>query len=242
MVADRNSPDRRDEAAINVVIDRDLVGSRRSQAHVADIPVSRASSRVRRCLRMSTTDDPDLAALQTVTSRLTEAVASIELHHWNSETPCGDWDLTALVDHITGGNWFTVAILAGELAGDAMAATMERFGGESATIEAAILSLGEQVAAFHRPEVLDQSWSHVAGDISGRQILRLRLHDLIVHSWDVEETLSPGANLPDDLVRWGLGELVDDDSLTAQHFDLVNALSLRSCNNSGFAYLEAFGR
>lgn len=140
------------------------------------------------------------------------------------------------------GNWFTVAILAGELADDAMAATMERFGDEAATSEAAILSLSDQVAAFHRPEVLDRRWSHVAGDIRGRQILRLRLHDLIVHNWDVEETPRPGASLPDDLVRWGLDELVHDDSLTAQHFDLDRAPSRRAPNNSETAYLETFGR
>lgn len=106
------------------------------------------------------------------------------------------------MDHITGGNWFTIRILAGHQADDAMSATMKQFGDEPATNEEAIQSAKDQVAAFHQPRALEQTWNHVAGDLSGRQILRLRLHDLIVHSWDIEETLRPPANVPDDLVRW----------------------------------------
>lgn len=191
---------------------------------------------------MNTADDVDVDALETVTRNLAASVASIALNQWSLATPCSDWNLTALIDHITGGNWFTVAILSGERAEDAMTATMERFGDRSVSSEAAIQSLNDQVVAFLRPEVLDRAWNHVAGDLSGRQILRLRLHDLIVHSWDVEDTLRPGATLPDDLLQWGLDELVHDDSLTAQHFDLVNVPVLRSPNDGPTSYLEAFGR
>lgn len=116
-------------------------------------------------------------------------------------TPCSDWDVSALTDHITGGNWFTTAILTGARADDAKTATMTRFGDSSASGDAVIKSIEEQIAAFLRPEVIDRTWNHVAGDISGREILRLRLHDLIVHSWDVEEALRPGSALPDELAR-----------------------------------------
>lgn len=94
-----------------------------------------------------------------------------------------------LVDHVTGGEWFTVMILAGARAEDAMAATMKRFGDNSVMSETAIDSLNDQLVALHRSEAPDRTWNHVAGQLTGRQILRLRLHDLIVHSWDVEETL-----------------------------------------------------
>ncbi|MCB0952278.1 MAG: TIGR03086 family metal-binding protein [Microthrixaceae bacterium] len=190
---------------------------------------------------MGTTGSPDLEALQTVTMNLASSVASIEPDQWNSATPCSEWDLTALVDHITGGNWFTIAILTGQLADDALAATMERFSGASATSDAAIQSLNVQAAAFHQPEALDRTWSHVAGDLTGGQILRLRVHDLIVHSWDVEQALRSGAGLPDHLVRWGRDELVNDDSLTALHFSL-DASSGGSLDNGETAYLAAFGR
>lgn len=191
---------------------------------------------------MNTADDVDVPALHMVTRTLVESVTSVEIDQWTLATPCSDWDVRALVDHLTGGNWFTVAILAGARAEDAMAATVERFGGGSATSEAAVQALEDQVAAFLRPEALDRTWHHVVGDLSGRQILRLRLHDLIVHSWDIEEALHPGATLPGDLVRWGLDELVHDESSTARHFDLVAVPGPRSPDDEATTYLEIFGR
>ncbi len=191
---------------------------------------------------MTITADTDLAALDTVTANLADLLASIQEHHGALATPCSDWDLTALVDHVAGGNWFTVAILSGDRAEDAMSATIEKFGGNSVSIAAAVGSLKDQLDAFHRPEVLDRTWNHVAGDLSGRQILRLRLHDLIVHRWDVEETLRPGADLDGGLVRWGLDDLAREGSLAAEHFDLVDSASAALADDGAAAYLRLSGR
>ena len=191
---------------------------------------------------MDTMSDVDLTVLRTVTRNLTMSAASIEVNQRGLSTPCNNWDLAALVDHIAGGNWFTAAVLAGARAENAMSATMERFGTGSASNETAIESLEVQATAFLRPRVLERTWNHVAGELSGRAILRLRLHDLIVHSWDVEETLRPGYALPDDLVRWGLDELAHDDSLSAQHFDLDITSVGRSASERSARYLDLFGR
>jgi uncharacterized protein (TIGR03086 family) len=191
---------------------------------------------------MTITADSDLAALDTVTANLADLVASIEEHHGALATPCTDWNLTALVDHVTGGNWFTVTILAGDRAEDAMSVTLSQFGGKSATRTAAIGSLTDQLDAFHRPEVLDRTWNHVAGDLTGRQILRLRLHDLIVHSWDLEQTLRPGADLDGGLVQWGLDDLAREGSLAAEHFGLVDLASAGLARDGAAAYLRLFGR
>lgn len=191
---------------------------------------------------MDPTDDFDIDTLHSVTGKLTDAIASIEPGKWVSATPCSGWNLTALVDHITGGNWFTVAILAGETSENAMTNAREKFAGGSAGRDAAIRSLHDQLRAFLRPEVVDQTWDHIAGTLSGREILRLRLHDLIVHSWDVAESLHPGTTLPDSLFRWGLDELAADDSLTAQHFDLTVQPRSHSTSEGSSVYLGVFGR
>lgn len=65
--------------------------------------------------------------------------------------------------------------------------------------------------------------------------------DLIVHTWDIEETLGPPADVPDDLVRWGLAELADGESLTARHFGLAGKPPERSVDDAA-AYLGCFGR
>jgi len=193
-------------------------------------------------LVMTTADGSDLDALQMVTAKLAVLVASIEVDQAVLPTPCSGWNLTALVDHVTGGNWFMAMILTGAHAEDAMAATVERFGESSATTEAAIDSLTDQLAAFHRPDVLDRTWSHVAGNLMGLQILRLRLHDLIVHSWDVEEALRPGSSVDSALARWGLGDLGREDSLAAEHFDLIGFAEAGRPSGGATGYLHLFGR
>jgi uncharacterized protein (TIGR03086 family) len=140
--------------------------------------------------------DPDLDALTSLSAHLSAALAAIEDHQLTLATPCSDWDLAALVDHVTGGNWFTAEMFGGQTADKAMTNTLEQFGGGTASIAEATSSVNEQAAAFSEPGVLDQTWRHVAGDLTGRQILRLRIHDLIVHTWDIKQTLDPPSALP----------------------------------------------
>ena len=185
---------------------------------------------------------PDLAALTSTTDQLSTALDSIEDHHWSLATPCTDWDVAALVDHVTGGNWFTIRILAGNSADEAMADTMKQFGGNGVTREEAVSSVNDQLIAFSQPGVLDRHWNHVAGDLTGAQVLRLRLHDLIIHTWDIEQTLDPPAALPSALVRWGLGELADDESLTSKHFELASTPGPDASRDPGAVYLSSFGR
>ena len=145
---------------------------------------------------MATADDVERAALGAVTRKLVESIRALRSDQWRVATPCSDWDLTALIDHVTGGNWFTVAVLGGASAEDAMATTMDRFGAGSAAGEAAVRSLEDQAVAFLQPDALSRTWAHVVGDLSRRQILRLRLHDLIVHSWDLDEAPRPAGSPP----------------------------------------------
>lgn len=192
---------------------------------------------------MTSTQDPDLLALAEVTTDLVAALGSIEDQHWNRPTPCSEWDLTALVDHITGGNWFTAHILGGASADGAMAATIAQFDDRPATSAAATESTRTQFDAFEQAGALDGSWHHVVGVLTGRQILRLRLHDLIVHTWDVNQTLRPPASVPTNLARWGLHELADDDSLMSEHFQLPGTSGASDpIGDLPSAYLRAFDR
>ncbi len=191
---------------------------------------------------MATSQDPDLAALTHVSSLLATTLSSIGEHQLTWATPCSDWDLNSIVDHVTGGNWFTIQVLDGHSTEHAMTSTMERFGGCSSSRLDAGISVADQLAAFRKPDVLRQTLHHVAGDLTGRQILRLRLHDLIVHIWDIGQTLDPPTSLPDELVRWALTELSDEESLTPKHFGLTAQPSDDSNAEAAAGYLSRFGR
>jgi len=191
---------------------------------------------------MTSDDDPDLAALEKLSGELSAALRSIADDQWSLATPCPDWDLSALVDHMTGGNWFTRWIFDGLSADEAMTRTVEQFSGGGASAVQATSSVADQLTVFTRPGVLDRTWSHVVGDLTGRQILRLRLQDLIVHTWDVGETVDAPAGLHADLVNWGMSELADEASLTAKHFQLVSIRTFETGQNTATTYLRRFGR
>lgn len=191
---------------------------------------------------MTPTVDPDLATLATVTSHLTTVLARIEDEHWQRSTPCGDWNLRELVDHVTGGNWFTIAILGGKSSDHALSETRDRFEHASPTATEAIHAAALQVEAFQEPQALERNSDHVAGTIQGREILRLRLHDLIVHVWDIGVSLSTTEQLPLDLAQWGINELSRDDSTSARHFELTDLHVAIDDTRPDLAYLEVFGR
>ncbi len=183
----------------------------------------------------------DLDALATVTAYLSDRLGTIADEQWVLPTPCADWDLRDLVDHVAGGNWFTLAVLAGATADDALAEAMQQFAGGSPTAQQATESASEQLGAFRTPNVLVRTWQHVAGDLTGSEILRLRLHDLIVHAWDIDQSLEPPAELPEELALWGLAELGSANSLAAKHFGIDGARH-GEIDRPTAAYLDAFGR
>ena len=130
-------------------------------------------------------DANDLAILTRVGELFEQLCATIQGDQWDLQTPCSEWKLDQLVDHVTGGNRFTAHILNGESANQAMASTVDSFGSSHQPGKAAILSSQSMRNAFDKQGVLDHLCHHIGGDMPGRVVLRLRLQDIIIHSWDV---------------------------------------------------------
>jgi uncharacterized protein (TIGR03086 family) len=191
---------------------------------------------------MTNPSNADLPVLSTVTSHLAAAFNTIEPEHLALPTPCEDWDLQALVDHVAGGNWFTLGILAGEQADDALAGAMSHFDEGNASAKQAAISAGDQFEAFQRPGVLQGTWHHLAGELTGSAILRIRLHDLVVHSWDIARTLNVSAALSEELAQWGLAELARNDSITVSLFGIGEPTRTATNGRPDLTYLETFGR
>ena len=185
---------------------------------------------------MSDSAVDNMAALRTVAEAFEGVCDSLTVSDWTRATPCPDWNLAALVDHVIGGNRFTVAILNGATSAAALTSTLESFGDRRTNSAEAISSMRQLVRAFRQPDALTRRCHHVERDLTGQQVLRLRLHDLIVHTWDIKQSVNPPAGLPPTLTQWGLGELADPESLAAPPF----GISARS--QLGAGYLSAFGR
>lgn len=181
--------------------------------------------------------DPDLAALRTLADHLAPVIEAAAALPPDTVTPCAEWDVADLLDHVTGGNRFTVEILEGATADTALATTMASL----ATSERDDVDLlGTMLSTFATAD-LEGSYDHVAGALTGRAILRLRLHDLIVHAWDLGQTLTPPVPLPGSLVTWGLIDLADPASTARAHFGVEHRIATDD-RSAATGYLAQFGR
>lgn len=135
--------------------------------------------------------DTLLRAAEEYRSRLRAVQAA---RQWACPTPCAEWNVRDVADHILGGNRFTVLIVDGLPADEAMDTVIRGdFAGDpSPAFEA---SSTAQLSALRRPGVLERMYEHPMGLLSGRQIARLRMSDLVVHAWDIARALG----LPEEL-------------------------------------------
>lgn len=128
-------------------------------------------------------------------------VESVETNQWSLPTPCEEWDVGALVDHVVGGNWFTAAILDGAAADSAMQSARSRFDTATDRKAAALGSFTEQAHGFRNAGVLERICHHVIGDIPGSLVLRLRVTDITIHGWDLARGIGADDTIPDVLVE-----------------------------------------
>lgn len=163
---------------------------------------------------------------------------SIRSDQLDARTPCAEWGVSDLLDHVTGGNRFTIGILRGDTADEALASAVDSFEGSHDAVNAAIGSSEVQRDAFHELGALERICRHVAGELTGQQVLRLRLQDLIIHTWDLDEAIDPPARIPDVLLRWSIAEMAAPESLTARHMMTRERRRPRSADE----LLAAFGR
>ncbi|MFC7307777.1 TIGR03086 family metal-binding protein [Streptomyces monticola] len=110
---------------------------------------------------------------------------------FNRPTPCADWDVRTLLDHLVWENLLWAGLADGAPRSDFAA---DHLGDDhvAAFRDAARGSL----AAFRRPGMLDQRY----GPAPGRRIVEQLVIEMLVHGWDLATALGPAAGHPGDLV------------------------------------------
>ena len=115
---------------------------------------------------------------------------------WSLPTPCDEWDVRGLVNHVVTANITGERVLHGANRDETIALNGTDLVGDD-PVGAFIRSIDAQAAAFREPGALDQIVHHPAFDMPATQHLQFRTGDLLVHSWDLaraigaDETLDP---------------------------------------------------
>ncbi|WP_020667529.1 TIGR03086 family metal-binding protein [Amycolatopsis nigrescens] len=127
-------------------------------------------------------------------------VDGVREDQWQAPTPCTDWTVRDLVNHLVEVNLIFAALLrdqalpepGSELLGADPAGAYRR-------------SAAELLAAFDQPGVLDRTFTSALGTTTGAVRLSIRIADLLAHGWDLgRATGQPVGHLPDELIEQAL--------------------------------------
>lgn len=147
---------------------------------------------------MKTTSDRSLDYFLRTLAQTSKIVGGITPDQWQNATPCAEWDLSVLVNHITGENHWLAAIFSGET----VASVGDRFDGDLVgddPIKAYLASV-ELAKASITPEVLEAHHGVSIGDISGYDYVSQLFMDELVHGWDAMMGSRQLVELDDELV------------------------------------------
>lgn len=125
---------------------------------------------------------------------------------WGQPTPCADWDVRQLVNHVAGENAWAVPLLGGAT----IAEVGDRFDGDllgddpvrtwRQLAEAAVAAAGED-------GVLERTVHVSFGDIPGREYLSQVTVDHVVHGWDLARAVGGDEQLDAGLVDFAYAYL-----------------------------------
>jgi uncharacterized protein (TIGR03086 family) len=120
---------------------------------------------------------------------------------WRRSTPCSEWDVHALVNHVVGANVRYQLLLRGASAAQVAATrNLDHLGDDALT---SFVSTADAVVACFREEgALEQVAHHVTGDRTGGELLSMRILDVAVHAWDLARAIGASETLDGDVVAF----------------------------------------
>jgi uncharacterized protein (TIGR03086 family) len=150
---------------------------------------------------MSSAFDGILDRYKLASSEFRARLAAVRADQWAWPTPCTDWDVRLLVNHMTRGNLNFVGLLNGATGADFL-----RLRGTDALgadpLAAYTRSVRECAEAFARPGVLQQVVDYPLGRVPGAQALAIRTTDTTIHTWDLARAVGTDDTLDPTLVTW----------------------------------------
>jgi uncharacterized protein (TIGR03086 family) len=119
-------------------------------------------------------------------------------HHWRRPTPCPEWDVRALVNHVVGANVRYQLLLHGAPTDQVEATrTVDHLGDDA--LASFVATADGVVACFHEDGARERIAHHATGDRTGRELLAMRILDAAIHSWDLARAIGADETLDDDL-------------------------------------------
>ena len=142
----------------------------------------------------------DVKQLGRALTAVGELIGKVRPEQWSGPTPCTDWTVRRLVDHLIGMNRVFAALLSGEPPPSRTTADHVAADPVGAYRDSAAGLLAE----FERPGMLDGVYRGPRGAATGAERLQIRLYDLLAHGWDLARATAQPVELPEDAAELSL--------------------------------------
>jgi uncharacterized protein (TIGR03086 family) len=126
-------------------------------------------------------------------------VHRIEPGLWGHPTPCAEWDVRALVNHLTNENLWAEALFGGRTIAEVGAAFDGDVLGDDAVGAWERASSGA-IARMGQPDAMDRPVELSRGRVPGRVYAVELFADHVMHSWDLARAIGADDRLDEDLV------------------------------------------
>lgn len=140
------------------------------------------------------------AQLDAAGGEFAKRLRAVRPDQWSVATPCGKWDVRALVSHVVAGNRMAAILARGGSRDEALAPFGDADVLGSNPVEAFNGSFRVMVDTFKKPGALDRVVHHPAGDIPGQLLFGFRVGDNALHAWDLARAIGADESLHEGLV------------------------------------------
>ncbi len=127
-------------------------------------------------------------------------VARVREENLALPTPCTEWEVRALLEHMVSGHAWVPPLVAGET----IAQVGDRFDGDLLGDDPAAAwrsAAGAACDAFEQAGALDRLVNLSWGDVPARLYAQERFVDVFCHAWDLARALGADEDLPEELVE-----------------------------------------
>lgn len=129
-----------------------------------------------------------------------KVLTNVKADQLTASTPCSSWDVSALIDHVIGAQYFFLAGMTGQppagpenpSSGDYVAAFDE--------------ATAKSLEAFSAEGALAKSYDLPFGSMPGAAVLGLATTDTLQHSWDLAKATGQSTDLAPDLAEQVLAQ------------------------------------
>ncbi len=130
-----------------------------------------------------------------------QRLGAVHADQWTLPTPCAEWDVRGLVNHLVTADTTTVRLLTGATREETVAMIGADHLGDD-PVGAYAHSADAQAAALSAPGALEMTVPHPTFDMSASQLLDFRIGDTLLHAWDLARAISVNEDLDPVVVEF----------------------------------------